>query len=57
MNYYKSNRGRGSSQVASVLAFSPMIRVRIPLKPTVFSIKFVFEKYENKQKEAAVGPF
>ena len=28
------------------------IRVRIPLTPTVFSVKFVFEKNENKQKEA-----
>ena len=40
--------------------FSPStltIRVRIPLKPTVFSVKFVFEKKENKQKEAGVGPF
>ena len=33
------------------------IRVRIPLTPTVFSVKFVFEKNENKQKEAGVGPF
>ena len=27
------------------------------LTPTVFSVKFVFEKNENKQKEAGVGPF
>ena len=33
------------------------IRVRIPLKPTVFSVKFVLEKNENKQKVAGVGPF
>ena len=24
--------------------------IRIPLKPTVFSVKFVFEKNENKPK-------
>ena len=33
------------------------IRVQILLKPTGFSVKFVFEKNENKQKEAGVGPF
>ena len=33
------------------------IRVRIRLKPTVFSVKFGFEKNENKQKEAGVRPF
>ena len=33
------------------------IRVRIPLKHTVFPLKFVLEKYENKQKESSVGPF
>ena len=26
------------------------------LKPTVLSVKFVFEKNEKKQKEAGVGP-
>ena len=35
----------------------PTIRVQIPLKPTVMSVKFVFVKNENKQKEAGVGPF
>ena len=33
------------------------IRVRIPLKPTVFSVKFVFEMNEDLLKEAAVGHF
>ena len=33
------------------------IRVHIPPTPTVFSVKFVFEKNENKQKEVGVGPF
>ena len=36
---------------------TPTIRAQIPLKPIVFSVNFVFEKNENKQKEAAVGPF
>ena len=36
---------------------TPMIQVQIPLTPTVFSAKFVFEKNKNKQKEAGVGPF
>ena len=36
---------------------TPTIRVRILLKPTIFSAQFVFEKNENKQKEAGVGPF
>ena len=34
-----------------------MIWVQIPLKPTAFSVKFVFETNENKQKEVGVGPF
>ena len=37
--------------------YTPAILVRIALTPTVFSVKFVFEKNENKQKEAGVGPF
>ena len=36
---------------------TPMIRVRTLLTPTVFCVKFVFEKNKNKQKEAEVGPF
>jgi len=27
------------------------------MKPTAFSVKFVFEKKENKQKEGGVGAF
>ena len=34
-----------------------MIRVLIPLKPTVFSVKFVFGETKNKQREAGVAPF
>ena len=33
------------------------IWVQIPLKPTVFSVKFVIEKNKNKHKEAGVGLF
>ena len=43
--------------MVNVVAFYPTIRVRIPLKPTVYSVKFVFEKIENKPEEAGVGPF
>ena len=40
-----SVRGHGGDgQVVSVLAFTPTIRVRIPLTPTIFAVKFVFEK-------------
>ena len=34
------------------LLSTPTICVRIPLTPTVFSVKIVFEWNENKQKEA-----
>ena len=37
--------------------FTQTIRVQILLKSTVFFVKFVFEKIENKQKEAGVGSF
>ena len=43
--------------MVGVLAVLPTIRVRISLKPTVFSVWFVFEKKENKQKEAGSGQF
>ena len=44
----------GGGQVVSVIAFysdDP------GSTPAVLSVKFVFEKNENKQKEAGVGPF
>ena len=41
---------------SACLPSNPLIRVRIPLKPTVFSVKFEFEKNKNIQKEARVGP-
>ena len=34
----------GGGQVVSMLAFLLMFRVRMPLKPIVFYVKFVFEK-------------
>ena len=46
--------GRGGGQVVSLLSFSSDDPSS---NPTVFSVKFVFEKYENKLKEAGVGPF
>ena len=36
---------------------TPKIQIRIPLQPTAFSVKFVFEKNDNKQRESGVGPF
>ena len=39
------------------LLSTPTIQVQIPLKPTVYSVKFVFEWNKNKQNEAGVvGP-
>ena len=49
----------GGSQVVIKLVFysdDPTNRVRIPLKPILFYEK-MFEKSENKQKEAGDGPF
>ena len=57
---YPKNRTLGSSGAVKWSAWSPStptIRDRNPLKPTVFSVNFVFEKNGNKQKEAGVGPF
>ena len=45
-----SSLGLGEGQMVKVLAFPPMIRVQIPLTPTGFPAKFVFEKTKNKQK-------
>ena len=36
---------------------TPTIRVQIPLKHTVFSVKFVLKKNEIKQKEAGLAHF
>ena len=40
---------------SACLPSTPTIRVQIPLKSTVFTVKFVFEMNENKQKEAGGG--
>ena len=43
--------------MVSVLAFYPDDPSFNPAEAYSFSVKFVFEKNENKQKEVAVGPF
>ena len=43
--------------MVSVLAFYSDDLSLNPLTPTVFAVKFVFEKNRNKQIEAEVGPF
>ena len=48
--------GRGGGQIVRVLSpYNQTIQVRIPLMPSVFSVKFVLEKDENKQKEAGLA--
>ena len=39
------------------LPYNLTVCVRILLKSTILTIKFMYEKKENKQKEAVVGPF
>ena len=56
-NHLKGTWYRAVVKWSACSPSTPTIRVRIPLKHTVFSVKFVFEKSENKQKEAGVGPF
>ena len=48
--------GRGRGQVVSVLAFYSDDPSSNPTEAYSFSVKFVFEKNKNKQKEAGVGP-
>ena len=43
--------------MVSVLAFFSDSPSLIPADAHSFSVKFVFEKNEIKQKEAGVGPF
>ena len=43
--------------MVSVLAFFSNGPSTNPAEVYSFSVKFVFEKNENKQKEAGVGPF
>ena len=48
--------GRGGGQVVSVLALRRFC-VRIPLKPTVFSVILCLKRTKiNKKKEAGIGP-
>ena len=49
--------GRGGGQVVSVLAFYSDDPSSNPADAYSFSVQIVFEKNENKQKEAWVGPF
>ena len=54
------NNYRGAVVVVKWSACSPStptIQVQVPLKAAVFSVKFVFEKNENKQNEASVSQF
>ena len=47
--------GSGGDRVVSLHAFYPKIRVRIPLKSTIFILWIVW-KYENQQKDAGGWP-
>ena len=49
--------GRGGGQVVSALAFYSDDPSSNPADAYRFSVQIVFEKNENKQKEAGVGPF
>ena len=49
--------GRGDGQVVSELAFYSDDLSSNPAEAYSFAVKFVFEKNENKQKEAGVGQF
>ena len=49
--------GRGCGQVVSVLAFYFDDPSSNPADAYSFSVKSVYEKNGNKQKEAGVGPF
>ena len=48
--------GRGGGQMVSVLAFYSDDPSSNPADAYSFFVKLVFEKIENKQKEAEVGP-
>ena len=49
--------GRGGGQVVSVLAFYSDDLSSHPADTYSFSVQVVFEKNQNKHKEAVVGPF
>ena len=48
---------RGDGQVVSVFTFCSDGPSSNPAETYNFSVKFVLEKNENKQKEVGVGPF
>ena len=49
--------GRGGGQVVSVLAFYSNDPSSNAAEAYILSLKFVYEKNENEQKEDGVGPF
>ena len=49
--------GRGGGQFVSVLAFNSNEQSSNPAEAYSFFAKFLFEKNENKQKDAGIGPF
>ena len=49
--------GHGCGQVVSVLAFYSDDPSSNPAEAYSFSVNFVFEKNQNKQKEGGVGHF
>ena len=57
MSKFPLSLGHGGGQVVSVLAYYMMIQIRIPQTSTVLSVKFVFKKNQNEQKEAGISPF
>ena len=55
--FVHKNISNGPWWWSACLASTPTIRVRIALTSTVFSVKFVLEKNENKQKKAGFAHF
>ena len=51
------HKGRGGGQVVSMLAFYNDDPNSNPVKAYTFLYNLCLKRYENKQKEARVGPF
>ena len=49
--------GRGAVKWSACSPSTSTIRVRILLKPTVFAVKFVFEKNEINEKRLGLAHF
>ena len=49
------NQASGGGQVVSVLGFHSDNLVRIPWKPTVITVKFVFKKTQKTRNQTAVA--